>query len=100
MAIQLSHTAAMFGATFPAAYWRVASADVRRQQSGAVKHLVEMQLEIYADATASLTAIRSVGNTMMSAPLSDVMSQPAVDFVGKCYQWLVAQPELAGGLAV
>jgi hypothetical protein len=33
-------------------------------------------------------------------PLTDVENQPGGEFLAKCYAWVMAQPDMAGSVAV
>lgn len=94
MAITLDLQASEYGVPFKGAYLRIVTANVQRTRNPEQRHQVMIDVAGYATKPPN-DDTRDIGFWRLYAPLSDIEAQQADDFLGKCYLWLMAQPEFA-----
>jgi hypothetical protein len=99
MAIQLPVNQTVFGVSFPDAYHRIVVAFVERQRDDAEKFRAVIELATYA-VDPGETPAQPVVTRRYSAPISQVEAHDGPSFLQQCYQWIMAQPDMAGSVAV
>jgi hypothetical protein len=100
MAIKLDLLTSQFGVPFAGAYFRIATASVSRQRSGAEhKHTVMIDVVGYASAPET-DDTREVDFRRYHAPSEQVEEQVGANFLERCYKWVMTQPDMAGSLAI
>lgn len=100
MAIKLDLLTSEFGVPFAGAYFRIATASVSRQRSDSTpKHTVTIDVVGYATAPEN-DDTREVDFRRYHAPYDAVEANAGVNFLERCYKWVMDQPDMAGSLAV
>lgn len=99
MAIQINIQNSKFGTSFEGAYFRINKSDVVRVQSKEPKFYVMMDVLGYA--TSEVTdSTHPIDFRRYEVPLGEVYSQEGDNFLAKCYNWVMQQPDMAGSVAV
>lgn len=98
MAIQnnIEQNASQYGIAFNNAYYRVATCSMQRQ-NGEVKFVVMIDLSAYA-TTSPTENTREVDFKRYIADLDEIEAMVSDSFTGKCYLWVMAQPDMAGSV--
>ena len=100
MAIKLDLINSQFGVPFAGAYFRIAAASVSRQRSDSTpKHTVTIDVVGYAAAPEN-DDTRQVDFRRYHTPYEQVEANAGVNFLERCYKWVMDQPDMAGSLAV
>ena len=99
MAIQIDLSQSNFGVPFAGAYFRVVTASVQRTRNDAARFNVIIDVVGYATRPQN-DDTKEIDFRRYYAPLSEVEAQSASDFLGKCYQWVMAQPDMTGSVGV
>lgn len=99
MAVQIDLQTSQFGLPFKGAYFRIAGASVARMREGGPKFTVVIDVAGYGTATPDDNT-REVEFRRYHADLSEVEMQSGSLFLDRCYAWLMAQPDMAGAIAV
>lgn len=101
MAIQLNHIATNYGITCPSAYVRIVGVSVQYVPGQPVKHVLSLNVDIYADAAAAANqGSRGIDSKHVSTTFADVEAMTGDDLLTKCYAWLATQEDFAGGIGV
>jgi len=100
MAIQhtIEEGASQYGISFNDAYYRVATCSIQRQ-NGELKFVVMIDLPAYATASPTENT-REVDFKRYIADLDEVEAMVADSFTGKCYLWVMSQPDMVGSTPV
>ena len=97
MAIQLNLESSEYGIPFAGAYFRIIVATVaRRDNQGFV---VRIDLVGYATNPSDMY-IKEVAFKQFQAPIEEIEAQEGVEFLVKCYQWVMSQEDMLGSIAV
>jgi len=96
MAIQLDLETSNFGIPFTGAYFRIVSATVSRQRNS----IFGVMMDVIGYATVPNDDTKDIDFKRYLAPIDEVESQKGVEFLAKCYQWVMAQPDMLGSVAV
>lgn len=99
MAIQIDITSSNFGVQFSGAYFRIVTACVSRQRQEYPRHSVMIDVVGYA-AQPEDEDTKEADFRRYHAPLADIEAQEGPDFLAKAYQWVMAQPDMAGSVGV
>ena len=99
MAIQINLESSQYGVPFSGAYFRVVMAAVRRTRDSNNRFMVMLDVVGYATQPTNEDT-RDVDFRRYHAPLPEVEAQTGPDWLAKCYQWVMAQPDMAGSTAV
>lgn len=99
MAIQLDLTNSQYGYPFTGAYFRIVTAAVSRMREGGPKFIVMIDVAGYATATPS-DDTREVDFRRYHADLAEVDAAAGTQFLDKCYNWVMAQDDMNGAIAV
>jgi hypothetical protein len=99
MAIQINLESSQYGVPFSGAYFRVVMAAVRRTRDSNNRFMVMLDVVGYATQPTDEDT-RDVDFRRYHAPLPEVEAQTGPDWLNKCYQWVMAQPDMAGSTAV
>lgn len=99
MAIQIDLTQSQYGVPFQGAYFRVVTAAVTRTRDADNRHSVMIDVAGYATQPEN-DDTREVDFRRYHTPLSEVEAQAGDTFLAKCYAWVMAQPDMAGSVAV
>lgn len=100
MAIKLDLTTSQFGVPFAGAYFRIVTAAVSRQRSGADhKHTVMIDVVGYATKPEN-DDTREVDFRRYHVFYDEVESKNGDIFLDRCYNWVMLQPDMAGSVAV
>jgi len=88
-----------YGIAFNGAYWRIVTASVQRINGDDPKFQVNVDLSAYATNTPTEnTAV--IDFKRFHAPWDIVQAHSGDSFIDKCYNYVMAQPEMAGSTAV
>lgn len=96
MAIQIDLETSNFGIPFAGAYFRIATASVLRQREIAFT----VMIDVVGYATVPNNETREVDFKRYHTPLPEIESQEGVEFLAKCYQWVMSQEDMLGSIAV
>ena len=99
MAIQIDIQNSKFGTPFEGAYFRITTANLMRNQSEEPKFAVMIDVSGYATSEAT-ESTHPIDFRRYNAPLDEVESQEGDNFLTKCYNWVMQQPDMAGSVAV
>jgi len=100
MAIQLDLSTSQFGVPFTGAYFRIVTAAVSRQRSNVEhKHTVMIDVVGYASPPEN-DDTRDVDFRRYHAPYEQVEVQSGDNFISRCYEWVMTQPDMAGAVAI
>jgi len=99
MAIQINLTTSNFGVPFTGAYFRVVTAAVSRTRNADNRHSVMIDVVGYATKPTNEDT-KDVDFRRYHCPLAEVESQVGVEFLAKCYAWVMAQGDMNGAEAV
>lgn len=99
MAIQADLQASQFGVPFQAAYFRIVTASVNRQRYDGVKHSVMIDVAGYA-AKPQNEDTKEIDFRRYHAPIDDIEWLEGESFLGKCYNWVMQQPDMVGAIGV
>ena len=99
MAIQLDLTNSQYGTPFTGAYFRIVTAAVSRMREGGPKFTVMIDVAGYATATPG-DDTREVDFRRYHADLAQVEAAAGAQFLDKCYEWVMAQEDMNGSVAV
>lgn len=99
MAIQLDLSTSQYGVPFAGAYFRVVTAAVSRQRNPEMRHTVLLDVVGYATQPQDEDT-RDVDFRRYHAPYSEIEAQIGENFLAKSYAWVMAQPDMAGSIAV
>lgn len=99
MAIQIDITSSNFGVPFAGACFRIVTACVSRQRQEDPRHSVMIDVVGYASQPEDEDT-KDVDFRRYHVPLADIEAQTGPDFLEKAYQWVMAQPDMAGAVRV
>lgn len=99
MAIQIDLSTSQYGVPFAGAYFRIVTAAITRQRSGGPKFFVMIDIAGYGTATPG-DDTRDVEFRRYHTSLDNIEAQAGAAFLDKCYAWVMAQPDMAGSIAV
>lgn len=99
MAIQIDLQDSQYGTPFAGAYFRIATAAVSRMRSGGPKFTVMIDVAGYATGTPD-DDTREVDFRRYHADLTEVEAATGDDFLARCYNWVMAQEDMNGSIAV
>ena len=102
MAIQVNLSTSNFGVPFTGAYFRIVTASLGRQRGSSANDpnfMVMLDVAGYA-AKPTNDDTREVDFRRYNVSYSLIEAQTGADFFTKCYQWVMAQPDMAGSTAV
>ncbi len=100
MAIKLDLSTSQFGVPFAGAYFRIVTAAVSRHgNNDEHKHTVMIDVVGYA-APPESDDTRDVDFRRYHAPYEQVEAQAGPNFLARCYDWVMEQPDMFGSVAV
>lgn len=99
MAIQIDLSSSQYGVPFAGAYFRIVTAAVTRTRNPVGRHSVMIDVAGYATRPLD-DDTRDVDFRRYHAPLSEIEAQEGVEFLARCYRWVMAQPDMADCVAV
>lgn len=99
MAIQIDLSQSQYGVPFAGAYFRVVTAAVTRTRDADNRHSVMIDVAGYATRPEN-DDTREVDFRRYHTPMAEVDAQAGDTFLAKCYAWVMAQPDMAGSVAV
>lgn len=99
MTIQIDLQQSNFGVPFAGTYFRIVTAAVTRQRAEDPRHSVMIDVVGYA-AQPEDEDTKEADFRRYHAPLPDIEAQEGPDFLAKAYQWVMAQPDMAGAEGV
>lgn len=99
MAITINLATSQYGIPFTGAYFRVVTASISRQREPDRRHSVMIDVVGYATKPTNEDT-KDVDFRRYHAPLAEVESLVGAEFLAKCYAWVMAQPDMAGSVAV
>lgn len=96
MAIQIDLATSNFGIPFAGAYFKIATASVLRQR----EIPFTVMIDVVGYATIPNDETREVDFRRYHTLLENIESQEGVEFLTKCYQWVMSQEDMLGSQAV
>lgn len=99
MAIQIDLLNSQYGVPFTGAYFRIVVAAVSRTRDANNRHSVMLDVVGYATQPQD-DDTRDVEFRRYHCPLADVEAQTGENFLTKCYEWVMTQPDMAGAIPV
>jgi len=99
MAIQLNLSTSQYGIPFSGAYFRIIMASVSRTRNQVNRFNVMIDIAGYASIPQNEDT-RDIENRRYHAPLSEIEIQSGDNFLARCYEWVMAQPDMVGSIAV
>lgn len=99
MAIQIDLQQSNFGISFQGAYFRIVTAALTRQRGEDVRHSVMIDVVGYATQPQNEDT-REVDFRRYHVAASEIYAQPGSNFLAQCYNWVMAQPDMAGSVGV
>jgi len=97
MAIQLDLESSQYGISFADAYFRIIVATVARFENQGF--VVRIDVVGYANKPSDIY-IKDIAFKQFQTTIEDIEAQDGVEFLAKCYQWVMAQPDMLGSIAV
>lgn len=99
MAIQINLSTSQYGIPFVGAYFRIVTAAVSRTRDSDNRHSV--MLDVVGYATKPLDEdTRDVEFRRYHCPLSEIEAQTGIDFLSKCYSWVMSQEDMVNSIGV
>lgn len=99
MAIQIDLVNSQYGVPFAGAYFRIVTAAVSRRRANNPKFSVMLDVAGYGTATPG-DDTRDVDFRRYHIDLAAIETQNGATFLDRCYTWVMAQPDMAGSVAV
>lgn len=99
MAIQLDLSQSKYGVPFQGAYFRILISHVFRSRTTPNYFLVRIHVAGYAAHPASEDVLEIESRDYVPT-VAEVEAMNGSNFIEKCYAWVMAQPDMAGSLAV
>ena len=99
MAIQIDLANSQYGIPFAGAYFRIVTAAITRQRQGDLKFSVMIDVAGYGTATPG-DDTREVDFRRYHTALENVEAQQGATFLDRCYNWVMAQDDMAGSVAI
>ena len=100
MAIKLDLINSQFGVPFAGAYFRIVAASVNRQRSNA-EHKYTVMIDVVGYATSPENDdTKDVDFRRYHAPYEQVEAQAGANFLARCYDWVMEQPDMFGSVGV
>lgn len=99
MAISLDLQNSQYGIPFQGAYFRIVTSAVTRQRQDTSKFNVMIDVAGYVTSTPDDNT-REIDFRRYYAPLTEVESQTGNAFLEKCYNWVMAQSDMANSVGV
>lgn len=99
MAIKINLQNSNVGIAFSGAYFRIVTAAASRMSGYDFTHGVIIDVIGYATEPIDPN-IQSVDFRRYLVSISEIDQQQGNEFFGKCYQWVMQQPDMAGCIAV
>jgi hypothetical protein len=99
MALSIDLTTSNYGIPFNGAYFRIVTAAISRQRTATPRHSV--MIDVVGYATRPLDEdTKDVDFRRYHTALVDIEAQAGSDFLSKCYNWVAAQEDMSGAVAV
>jgi len=99
MAIQIDLSTSNFGVPFAGAYFRIVTATCSRTRDPLNKYSVMIDVVGYAAAPTNEDT-KEVDFRRYHVPYTEVSAMTGENIFEKCYGWVMAQPDMAGSIAV
>jgi hypothetical protein len=99
MAIQLDLLQSQYGVSFSGAYFRIVNVNILRTANMDFRFRVIIDLAAYATNPQN-ESLREVDIRRYNCFISEIEVQSGDTFLARCYQWVMAQPDMVGAVAV
>jgi hypothetical protein len=99
MAIQVDLPTSEYGVPFTGAYFRIVNASITRTRFAESRFNVMIDVSGYATIPAAEDT-KNVDFRRYHCPLDEIEIQSGDNFLARCYQWVMAQPDMVGSIAV
>jgi hypothetical protein len=99
MAIQVDLATSQYGIPFAGAYFRIVTAAVSRMRNPDIRFYVMIDVAGYASVPQHEDT-REVEFRRYNVRIEDIEVQSGDNFLSRCYQWVMAQPDMTGSVAV
>jgi len=99
MAIELDIPQTQYGISFAGAYFRIVNVHIMRTANIHFRFNVIVDLAAYATNPQS-EPLREIETRRYHCPLDEIEVQSGDNFLARCYEWVMAQPDMVGAIAV
>lgn len=99
MAIQVDLATSQYGIPFAGAYFRIITASVSRMRNLDIRFYVTIDVAGYASVPQNEDT-REVEFRKYNVRIDEIETQSGSTFLERCYQWVMAQPDMSGSVAV
>jgi hypothetical protein len=99
MAIQLDLQTTQYGIGFQGAYFRILKTFISREENPAARFSVTIDVVGYAGQPQNSNQ-RDIEWRQYRAPMDQIEIQSGDNFLARCYEWVMAQPDMVGAIAV
>lgn len=99
MAISLNLENSQYGIPFQGAYFRIVTAAITRQRGNESKFFTMIDVAGYGTPNPN-DDTREIDFRRYHAPLEQVETLQGNSFLEKCYNWVMAQPDMTGSVGV
>jgi hypothetical protein len=99
MAIELDILQTQYGVPFAGAYLRIVKVHIARVGNINLRFDVIIDTAAYAKNPQS-KPLREVDMRRYHCPLDEIEIQSGDNFLARCYEWVMAQPDMVGAIAV
>lgn len=99
MAISLNLENSQYGIPFQGAYFRIVTAAITRNRAGTSKFNVMIDVVGYGTTTPG-DDTREIDFRRYHAALIEVEAQQGTSFIEKCYNWVMAQPDMINSVGI
>lgn len=99
MAIELDIPQTQYGVSFAGAYFRVVNVHIARIGNANLRFNVVIDLAAYATNPQN-ESFREVEMRRYHCSLDEIEVQSGDNFLARCYEWVMAQPDMVGAIAV
>lgn len=99
MAIQVDLATSQYGIPFAGAYFRIITASVSRMRNPDIRFYVTIDVAGYASVPQNEDT-RDVEFRRYNVRIDEIEVQSGSTFLERCYQWVMAQPDMTGSIAV
>jgi hypothetical protein len=99
MAIELDILQTQYGVSFAGAYLRIVNVHIVRRGNINFRFGVVIDLSVYAKNPQG-ESIREIEMRRYNCSLDEIEIQSGDNFLARCYEWIMAQPDMVGAIAV
>lgn len=99
MAIQVDLASSQYGVPFAGAYFRIVTAAISRTRIPDMRFQVMIDVAGYASVPQNEDT-REVDFRRYNVRIDEIEVQSGDNFLSRCYQWVMTQPDMANSIAI